>query len=315
MLPPRSGSGHALPLSFGADGRACLPLLRYIGCTRCNVSYSCFELELVDKIGHIKLNRPDQLNSMTRAFWAELPAAVRALDAAGNVRVVVISSSGKHFTAGMDLSVFQSQGAPPGTREEGRVREALRRSVLELQDTFNALEQVRMPVIAAIQGGCIGGGVDMVCACDMRYCTADAFFCIQETNLGMTADLGTLQRLPHLIPQGVVRELAYTGRRLPAQRAKELGLVNDVLPDQESLISAVMQVAREIAARSPLAVHGSKEMLNFARDHSVEEALRYMAAWQSGMFQPADMLENFAAKAQKREPSFDDLAPHKRFSE
>jgi enoyl-CoA hydratase len=279
------------------------------------VSYSCFELELVDKIGHIKLNRPDQLNSMIRAFWAELPAAVRALDAAGNVRVVVISSSGKHFTAGMDLSVFQNQSPPPGTREAGRLREALRRSVLELQDTFNALEQARMPVIAAIQGGCIGGGVDMVCACDMRYCTADAFFCIQETNLGMTADLGTLQRLPHLIPQGVARELAFTGRRLPAQRAKELGLVNDVLPDQESLIGSVMQVAREIAARSPLAVHGSKEMLNFARDHSVEEALRYMAAWQSGMFQPADMLESFAAKAQKREPSFDDLAPHKRFSE
>jgi enoyl-CoA hydratase len=278
------------------------------------VGHSCFELEVADKIGHIKLNRPDQLNSMTRAFWAELPAAVRALDAAGNVRVVVISSTGKHFTAGMDLSVFQSASAPPGTSEAGRLREALRRTVLELQDAFNALEQVRMPVIAAIQGGCIGGGVDMVCACDMRYCTEDAFFCIQEINIGMTADVGTLQRLPHLIPQGVVRELAYTGRRLPARRAKELGLVNDVLPDQEALLAAVMQVAREIAARSPLAVCGSKEMLNFARDHSVDEALRYMAAWQSGMFQPADMLESFAAKAQKREPNFDDLAPHTRFS-
>jgi enoyl-CoA hydratase len=215
----------------------------------------------------------------------------------------------------MDLSVFQSQSAPPGTREAGRLREALRRTVLELQDAFNALERARMPVIAAIQGGCIGGGVDMVCACDMRYCTEDAFFCIQEINIGMTADVGTLQRLPHLNPQGVARELAYTGRRLPARRAKELGLVNDVLPDPDALLGAVMQVAREIAARSPLAVCGSKEMLNFARDHSVEEALRYMAAWQSGMFQPADMLESFAAKAQKREPAFDDLAPHTRFSE
>lgn len=279
------------------------------------MSHSCFALEIADKIGHIKLNRPDQLNSMTKAFWGELPAAVRALDAAGDVRAVVISSTGKHFTAGMDLSVFQSPSTPSGVREAGRQREALRRTVLELQDAFNALEQARMPVIAAIQGGCIGGGVDMVCACDMRYCTEDAFFCVQETNIGMTADLGTLQRLPHLIPQGVARELAYTGRRLPARRAKELGLVNDVLPDQESLLTAVMQVAREIAARSPLAVCGSKEMLNFARDHGVEEALRYMAAWQSGMFQPADMLESFAAKAQKREPTFDDLAPHKRFTE
>jgi hypothetical protein len=159
-LTRQTSKHHGPP--FGAGGRACPPLLRYIGRTRCNVSYSCFELELVDKIGHIKLNRPDQLNSMIRAFWAELPAAVRALDAAGNVRVVVISSSGKHFTAGMDLSVFQSQSPPPGTREAGRLREVLRRSVLELQDAFNALEQARMPVIAAIQGGCIGGGVDMV---------------------------------------------------------------------------------------------------------------------------------------------------------
>lgn len=280
------------------------------------MTYQCFQIELHDKVAVLQLNRPEQLNSMNRAFWTELPAAVRALDAEAKARVLVITSTGKHFTAGMDLSVFQGAGVTPApTQEVGRLREIVRRTVLELQDSFTALEEARMPVIAAIQGGCIGGGVDMVCAADMRYCTQDAFFCIQEINIGMTADVGTLQRLPHLIPQGVARELAYTGRRLPAQRALALGLVNEVFPTHEALLEGVMQVAKEIAARSPLAVHGSKEMLNYARDHNVPDALRYMAAWQTGMFQPADMFESFVAKAEKREPKFEDLAPKKRFSE
>jgi enoyl-CoA hydratase len=280
------------------------------------MAYSCFEIELNNKVAHLRFSRPEQLNTMNRAFWTELPAAIRKLDEEGTARAVVLSSTGKHFTAGMDLSVFQGQGvAPIATKEAGRLREVVRRTVLELQDSLSALEQARMPVIAAIQGGCIGGGVDMVCAADMRYCTEDAFFCIAEINIGMTADVGTLQRLPHLIPQGVVRELAYTGRRLTAQRALALGLVNEVFPNHDALVAGVLEVAKEIAARSPLAVHGSKEMLNYARDHNVADSLQYMAAWQSGMFQPADMFESFTAKAQKREAVFEDLAPKRRFSE
>jgi enoyl-CoA hydratase len=214
----------------------------------------------------------------------------------------------------MDLAVFGGGGSSAsGPGELGRQRETVRRTVLELQGSFNAIERVRMPVLAAIQGGCIGGGVDMISACDMRYCTEDAFFCIQEINIGMTADVGTLQRLPHLIPHGMVRELAYTGRRLDARRAKEIGLVNEVYESQESMLQGVTQIAREIATRSPLAIHGSKEMLNYARDHSVADSLEYMAVWQTGMYQPTDMLESFAAKQQKREPLFEDLAPHRKF--
>ena len=166
-----------------------------------------------------------------------------------------------------------------------------------------------MPVLAAVQGGCIGGGVDMISACDMRYCSED--FCIQEINIGMTADVGTFPRLPQLIPQGIVRELAYTGRRLAAHEALEMGLVNRVFPSHEALVAGVLAVAREIAERSPLAVWGSKEMLNYARDHSIADGLDYIATWQTGMFQPADMLESFAAKSESRKPAYPDLLPVK----
>nr|MCS5683714.1 crotonase/enoyl-CoA hydratase family protein [Acidimicrobiales bacterium] len=248
------------------------------------------------------------LNTMIPSFWKELPALAHDLDTSGEVRVVVLASTGRHFSAGMDLSVF---GAGTGRRgaEVGRVRANLRAGVLHLQGTFSVLEKARIPVLAAIQGGCVGGAVDMVTACDMRYATEDAFFCIQEINLGMTADVGTLQRLPKLIPEGVCRELAYTGRRMPAAEAKAVGLVNDVFEDHEALLDGVGEVARQIAGQSPLAVWGSKEMITYARDHSTADSLDHIATWQAGMFQPADMVEAFAAKREGREPNFDDLLP------
>lgn len=209
----------------------------------------------------------------------------------------------------MDLSVF-TQSEQDTTMELGRKHEQLRRTVLRLQECFNVLEKARMPILMAIQGGCIGGAVDLVSAADCRYCTSDAFFSIEETKLAMTADLGTLQRLPKLISMGLVKELAYTGRRMPAQEAKDAGLVNSVYDVQESMLTAVMAIATDIAARSPLAVTGCKEMINYARDHSVADSLNYMSVWQSGMFQPQnDMMETFKAKAKNRPPEFDDLAP------
>ena len=234
---------------------------------------TCFNVETKDKVAHIQLKRPDAFNTMTRAFWNELPAIVNQINDEASARAIVISSTGKHFSAGMDLSVFtDGQGAAGeggGRGETGRVRSNLRSEVHRLQKTFGCLDEARMPVLMAVQGGCIGGAVDLSTCADMRYATKDAFFVIQEINLAMTADVGTFPRLCHLLPQGMVRELAYSGRRLPAKKAYDLGFVNELFDSQEQMLSHVMELAREIASKSPLAVHGSKVMINYARDHSI----------------------------------------------
>jgi enoyl-CoA hydratase len=272
---------------------------------------SCFEVSITDNIAHVKLNRPDAMNAMNRAFWNELPQIIADINDNARARVIVISSTGKHFSAGMDLSVFTSGGT---TGTEGRAdretrNESFRYHVHHLQDVFSCLETARMPVLVAVQGGVIGGAVDMVSACDIRYATADAFFCIQEINIGMTADVGTFPRLCKLVPEGWVRELAYTGRRLSAARAREIGLVNEVFATHEELLAHVMETAREIASKAPLAVAGSKVMINYARDHTIKDGLDYIATWQTGMFATSHMAEAFQAKAEKREARFPDLLP------
>lgn len=272
--------------------------------------FSCFDVKLENKIAHIVLNRPEAFNSMPRAFWNELPEIVRDIDDNAKARVIVVSSTGKHFTAGMDLSVFTDGESITASGGDQYARaEAFRQFVLTLQDTFSCFDNARIPVIAAIQGGCIGAGVDMTSACDIRYCTEDAFFQIAEINIGMTADVGTFPRLCKLIPEGWVRELAYAGRRLPAAEAKAIGLVNGVFANQAAMMEHVMALAAEIAAKAPVAVAGSKRMINYARDHSTTDGLDYIATWQTGMFSPPHMAEAFAAKAQKRKPEFPDLAP------
>ncbi len=256
----------------------------------------------------ICLNRPEALNSMNNDFWHELPAIVKALDNEAAARAIILSSSGKHFTAGMDLEVLSNLGGNPA-HEPARRAEQARRWILSLQDTFTQLETARMPVISAIQGACIGGGVDMICATDMRFCTANAYFTIKETELGITADVGTLQRIQQLMPSGLARELAYSSRKMDAEEALACGFVNKVYETQEEMLEAVRALATNIAKHSPMAVHGTKEMLNYSRDHAVQDSLNHMATWQSGMLQAPDIQEAMQAGAAKRTPKFDNLLP------
>lgn len=277
------------------------------------MGYRCFDVEITDSVAHVRCNRPDELNTMVPEFWRELPEIITGISDDASARVVVISSTGKHFSAGMDLSVFTGGDlADAGSAEPGRRHARLRSNAKALQWSFTALEKARVPVLAACQGGVIGGAVDLVTACDVRYASADAFFCVQEINIGMTADVGTLQRLGTVVPEGVARELAFTGRRMPAQRAYEVGLVQHVYPDHDALVDGVLETAREIAGKSPLAIWGTKVAMNYARDHGVDDALDQIATWQAGMFQPADMTEAFTAKAEGRAPVFPELLPEPR---
>ncbi|CAN5327915.1 crotonase/enoyl-CoA hydratase family protein [soil metagenome] len=276
------------------------------------MTYRCFDVEIADQVAHVRLSRPDELNTITADFWRELPEIVTGISDDASARAVVISSTGRHFSAGMDLSVFLGGGLDGEAAEAGRRHARLRSNAKVLQWSFTALEKARVPVIAAVQGGVIGGAVDLVTACDVRYASADAFFCVQEINIGMTADVGTLQRLGTVVPEGFAREMAFTGRRYPAQRAYEVGLVQEVFADHESLVAGALDTAREIAGKSPLAVWGTKVAMNYARDHSVDDSLDQIATWQSGMFQPDDMTEAFTAKADEREPVFPDLLPEPR---
>jgi enoyl-CoA hydratase len=278
-----------------------------------DTQWNCFEVTIEAGVAHIRMTRPEAMNTMNKDFWRELPVIVKDIDDNARARCIVISSTGKHFCAGMDLSVFANVGDRDGAPVDRHVAgESFRRHVHHLQDTFSCLDEARMPVIAAIHGGCIGGAVDFTSACDIRYCSADAFFTIMEINIGMTADVGTFPRLCKLIPEGWVRELAYTGGRLPAQRAKEIGLVNEVFDTHEAVVAHALATAREIASKSPLAVAGSKVMINYARDHTIKDALDYIALWQVGMFSGPHMAESIAARQEKRDPVFPDLLPLRR---
>ena len=267
-----------------------------------------FQLTSDNGIAHLQLNRPERMNTMAPPFFPAFRDAVQALNDAGRARVLVISSTGKHFSAGMALDTFGGDGAGLDTSTP-RARLSFQAGLRQLMSCFDVLDSIRLPVVCAIQGGCIGGAFDLAAACDIRLCSADAFFCIQEINIGMAADLGVLQRLPKLLPQGIVRELAYTGERLAAERALELGLVNAVLPDAAALLDRALVLAHSIAAKSPLAVTGSKLALNHARDHGTASALHQMTLLQSAIFDTAEMAEAIDAWKNKREPSFDALDP------
>ena len=274
---------------------------------------TCFTLSVSDHIAHLVLNRPEAMNTMHPAFWRELDEVLAQLHRSGEARALVVSSTGKHFSAGMALEVFGSAITLDDQSPEGRA--AIFDLLTDMQATFTKIENLRCPVIFAIQGGCIGGAVDMVTTACVRYATADAFFCIQEINIGMVADVGTLQRLPKLIPLGVVKELAYTGRRLSAQKAQAYGLVNEVFDTPEAMVAAALQCAQEIASKPPVAIWGTKQAVNYARDHSVEDSLRQMGWLQGAIWSNRHVMESVTAMKQKRAGEFPALTPLIRFSE
>ena len=275
------------------------------------MNYESFKYSSEEGVGHLVLNKGEDLNKMTMNFWYELPRILDEIDKDASLRVLILSSTGKHFCAGMDLKNFGTLGSDSEKKtnvpDKARIGENLYRVAKELQDMLSKLEKLRIPVLAGIQGGCIGGGLDLVTAADMRFASKDAFFCIQEVNIGMAADIGTLQRLPRVIPEGKVRELAYTGRRMPAEEALEAGLVNKVYESHEEMVSGLKEMAAVIASKSPLAVYGTKAILNFSRDHTIAEGLEYNALWSGAMLPQEDMAEAMMSNMEKRDPEFQDM--------
>ena len=274
------------------------------------MSYECFDVSIDENIAHIVLNRPEKRNNMNAAFWDELPAIIRDIDEKARARVVVISSTGPHFCGGLDVGMFMAGDVKDDSTDVTRRRQKAANflnTVSLMQDSFSSLETCRLPVLAAIQGGCIGGGVDLVTACDMRYATRDAFMTIYETKIGMTADVGTFPRIVKLIPEGLVREMAYTGRRVSAEEARDMGLVNRVYDSHEDMLAGVMEIAREIAANAPLAVHGCKRAITYARDHSTQEGLEWIGMWNASMLQNDEILEAMSARQETRPAEFVDL--------
>ncbi len=270
-----------------------------------------FELTTTGPVAHLQLNRPERLNTMSPPFFPALRDAVRALNDRGDARALVISSTGKHFCAGMALDVFGGDDALLVTHD-ARARLNFQETLRKLIDCFSAIDEARLPVICAIQGGCIGGALDLATACDIRVCSADAFFTVQEIHIGMMADLGVLQRLAKIVPQGVAREMAYTGERVGAERALQIGLVNAVLPDAAATLAHAMTLAHAIAAKSPLAIAGSKLALNHARDHGTAASLQQMSWLQSAIFDTDEIGVAIRAWKAKQAGDFAPLSPVKK---
>jgi enoyl-CoA hydratase len=270
------------------------------------MAYERLNVTLDNAIATIELNRPNRANALDMPMWQEIRAAMRWLDETPEARVGVLRGAGAQFTSGIDLALLAGLGEHIADPCDARMREKLRRVILDLQDTLTSIERCRKPVVAAIHGACIGGGVDLAVACDIRHCSADAVFSVKEVDVGMTADVGTLQRLPRLVGEGIARELAYTGRSLGGREAREIGLVNRCYETPADLAAGVQELAAAIAAKSPLAIRGTKEMITYARDHSVADGLNHVATWNAAMLLSADLGEALGAAREKRPPKFRD---------
>lgn len=265
-------------------------------------------IEVKDYVAHVELNRPERSNAINETLWFEIGQAFQWLDRESDARAAILTGSGNNFCGGLDFSFLMSITAKfAGIKCEGRKREWLRRHVMDMQAAFTAIEECRLPVLVAIQGACVGGAIDLITACDMRYATSDAYFNVKEVDLGLAADVGTLQRLPSIVGQGIAREWAYTARNVDATEGHRTGLVNAVYDDHTAMLEGVRDIAQTIASKSPLAIRGTKAILNHARDHSVQEGLDYVATWNASLLISNDSAECMNAKMQKRETEFADL--------
>uniref|UniRef100_A0A8L2QF26 Delta(3,5)-Delta(2,4)-dienoyl-CoA isomerase, mitochondrial n=1 Tax=Rattus norvegicus TaxID=10116 RepID=A0A8L2QF26_RAT len=251
---------------------------------------------------HVQLNRPEKRNAMNRAFWRELVECFQKISKDSDCRAVVVSGAGKMFTSGIDLMDMASDILQPPGDDVARIAWYLRDLISRYQKTFTVIEKCPKPVIAAIHGGCIGGGVDLISACDIRYCTQDAFFQVKEVDVGLAADVGTLQRLPKVIGnRSLVNELTFTARKMMADEALDSGLVSRVFPDKDVMLNAAFALAADISSKSPVAVQGSKINLIYSRDHSVDESLDYMATWNMSMLQTQDIIKSVQAAMEKKD--------------
>ncbi|XP_015902266.3 delta(3,5)-Delta(2,4)-dienoyl-CoA isomerase, peroxisomal [Ziziphus jujuba] len=269
--------------------------------------YETLEIVQTDpnsSVFHLYLNRPSRRNALSLQFFIEFPKALSFLDQNPTANVIVLSGAGDHFCSGIDLNNLNSTSEKSRSADRGRAAERLRREIKAMQEAITAIERCRKPVIASIHGACIGGGIDIVTACDIRYCTADALFSVKEVDLAITADLGTLQRLPAIVGYGTAMELALTGRRFSGTEAQRMGLVSQVFGSKKQLGEAVNVIAKDIGAKSPLAVIGTKAVLLRSKEVNLEQGLDYVATWNAGMLISDDLEEAVAAQIQKRKPTF-----------
>ena len=271
-----------------------------------------FDIEFLGHVAHIKLNRPEKRNAMNWDFWRDLPRIVGDIDTNARARCIVLSSTGPVFSAGLDLSlfgqdVFASSKTAKMNEKELQTPQNFMSFLSFLQDSISSLQKARIPVICAIQGGCIGGGVDLICSADIRLATNDAFFSIRETKIGMVADVGTFPRIVKLLPEGIVKELAFTGRNFSAQEAKEYGFVNRLYESHDALIEGALKIANEIASNSPAAVYGCKKVIDFSRDHTIDEGLEWINMWNASMLSQSELMEGFQSYKSKKEGNFAEL--------
>ena len=258
------------------------------------------QTSIEDGVAQIRFDRTDKANALDATMWRELREAMQWLDETPEARVGVLSANGKHFCAGIDLAMLDELVGSATDACEGRGRERLRRGILDLQDVITSIERCRKPVIAAVHAACIGGGIDIITACDFRHCCDQAWFSVKEIDVGLVADVGTLQRLPGIVGEGMARELSYTGRRVDGPEALRIGLVNASHASPEALHEAVHALARQIASKPPLAVRGTKEMITYVRDHTVADGLNHVATWNAAMLLSEDLREALAAARERR---------------